>query len=138
MTPDFQLRPDPTPRASGERESDIVAQIRSLLQTLRVTHWKNWGGPLGERGVPDIIGTMQGGRMLLIEVKTARGVVSPEQEVFLERHAASGALAFVARSSREVLERLAAEGYDPAVAVIGQFILPENRAKQGGSIAEKC
>lgn len=131
MSPDFSLRPDPAPRVPGEREADIVAQIRSLLQTLRVIHWKNWGGPLGERGVPDLIGTMQGGRMLLIEVKTARGVVSPEQEAFIERHADAGALAFVARSSREVLERLADEGYGPAVAVRGQFILPESRPEQG-------
>lgn len=121
MSGDFSLRPDPAPRVPGEREADIVAQIRSLLHTLRVIHWKNWGGPLGERGVPDLIGTMQGGRMLLIEVKTTRGVVSSEQEAFVERHAAAGAVAFVARSSREVLERLAAEGYPPAVSVLEQF-----------------
>lgn len=121
MTPAFGLQPGPGARPERVREADVLAHIRQLLRVLRVTHWKNWGGPMGERGVPDLIGTLQGGRMLLIEVKGPQGVVSPEQAAFLERHAAAGALAFVARSSREVLERLAAEGYPPAVSVLEQF-----------------
>lgn len=132
VSPDFALRPDPAPKPARVREADILAQIRELLRSLRVPHWKNWGGPLGERGVPDIIGTLQGGRMLLIEVKGPQGIVSPEQGAFLGRHDAAGALAFVARSPHEVLGRLAAEGYGPAVAIQGQFVGSENGGDSGG------
>lgn len=102
-------------------ESIITTQIRNMLSILKLPHWKNWGGPMGERGVPDIIGCIPGGKMLLIEVKTPTGVLSPEQGAFLDRFRAAGALAFVARSPEDVVAELAAAGYEPAIRVVAQF-----------------
>lgn len=57
------------------------------------------------KGISDILGIYRG-RMLCIEVKSATGRLSPEQKDFLERMDALGAIAFMARSLEEVLERI--------------------------------
>lgn len=119
--PGFRLSNGPQPRPAKVREADVLAQIRAMLRQLRIPHWKNWGGPMGERGVPDLIGTIPGGRMLLIEVKGPEGRPTPEQLAFLERHAGAGAVAFVAREPMGVVRELAAAGYEPARAVLAQF-----------------
>lgn len=121
---DFKLSAGPTPKPPKVREADVLAQIRELLRRLKVPHWKNWGGPMGERGVPDLIGVIPGGQLLLIEVKGPGGQVSPEQAAFIERYGAAGALAFVARDPMEVLARLAGIGYEPAMTALGQFRQP--------------
>ncbi len=86
-------------------EHDITISIRNLLKTFNIFHWKNHGGPMGARGVPDILGIYQG-RLLGIEIKTATGKPSPEQERFIQNINAAGGLAFVARSVEDVIEKL--------------------------------
>lgn len=54
------------------------------------------------RGVSDILGIYKG-RPLAIEVKSAKGKVSPEQKDFLNKFAEMGGLCFVARSVEDVI-----------------------------------
>lgn len=90
----------------GLKEKDITKQIRSVLKTFGIFHWKVWQGMGSTPGVPDIVGIMPDGRFLGIEVKTDRGVVSDHQARFIEGINAAGGLAFVARSVDEVIEKL--------------------------------
>jgi penicillin-binding protein-related factor A (putative recombinase) len=86
-------------------EAAITKSIRDLLNSLKIFNWKNWGGLMGTKGVPDILGIYKG-RFLGIEVKTATGKVSPEQEKFLENIRKSGGIGFVARSLDDVIDNL--------------------------------
>ena len=86
-------------------EKEITHQIRSLLKTYRIFHWKVWQGLGSTPGVPDIVG-IYNGRFLAIEVKTERGKLSPHQEKFIAAINANGGLAFVARSVDDVIENL--------------------------------
>ena len=56
-------------------------------------------------GIPDIIGCFKG-RMIGIEIKSQKGVVSEYQREFIDNINRAGGLAFVARSLDEVIERL--------------------------------
>lgn len=56
-------------------------------------------------GVADILGIILN-RPLAIEVKRKKGVVSPEQRVFLRRFQEHGGIAFVARSVKDVVLEL--------------------------------
>ncbi len=87
-------------------EKDITKQIRSLLKTFGIFHWKVWQGMGSVPGVPDIVGILADGRFLGIEVKTARGKLSPHQERFIQNINDAGGLAFVARSANDVIEKL--------------------------------
>jgi hypothetical protein len=87
------------------RETDITQGIRNLLKTFGIFHWKNHGGPMGAKGVSDILGCYQG-KMLAIEVKTAAGHTSPEQDRFLQNVNDAGGIGFVARSIEDVIEKL--------------------------------
>jgi hypothetical protein len=86
-------------------ESDITKAIRNLLDTLGIFHWKNFGGPMGQKGVPDILGSFNG-RLMGIEVKTVTGKLSDAQERFIQNINAAGGIAFVARSVDDVIENL--------------------------------
>jgi hypothetical protein len=86
-------------------ERDLTKQIRDYLRLKGIFHWKNWGGPIGEKGVPDILGVLPDGKALMIEVKTETGKVSPEQESFIENASRVGAVAFIARSINDVMAR---------------------------------
>jgi len=62
---------------------------------------------LGSPGGADLIGVLRGpGTLVACEVKSPTGRLRPEQDTFLRRMRASGALAFVARSAGDVLEAL--------------------------------
>jgi hypothetical protein len=61
----------------------------------------------GPKGSPDIHGYLKNGRALFVEVKRPSGRVSPEQQAFIERATANGAMAFVARSVDDVWNGLA-------------------------------
>lgn len=60
----------------------------------------------GFRGCPDVLGQMEDGRMLAVEVKAAKGKLSPEQAAVLERVRTAGGVAFVARDLRDVRREL--------------------------------
>lgn len=63
-------------------------------------------GKWNRKGVPDITAVLDDGRMLLIEVKSAKGRVSPEQKAFHEKARIMGALVIVARSVDDVKKGL--------------------------------
>jgi penicillin-binding protein-related factor A (putative recombinase) len=86
-------------------EAAITKSIRDLLSSLQIFHWKNWGGMMGTKGVPDILGIYKG-QFLGIEIKTKIGKVSPEQERFLDNIRQNGGIGFVARSLDDVIDNL--------------------------------
>jgi Holliday junction resolvase len=89
-----------------QTEAKITSAIRSLLKTVGVFAWKNWSGPMSSpKGIADIIGCWKG-RFVAIEVKTAGGRVSPDQERFLESVRRHGGIALVARSIDDVIDGL--------------------------------
>lgn len=57
-------------------------------------------------GVSDILGILDDGRFLAIEVKAKAGVVSENQKVFMKNILDKGGIAFVARSLENVQEQL--------------------------------
>lgn len=58
------------------------------------------------KGISDIIGTMRCGRSLYIEVKSESGKIRPDQALFLNEMLENDALAFVAKSLEDVVEKL--------------------------------
>ena len=86
-------------------EHALTLGIRQLLNMHRIWHFKHWGGPMGEKGVSDIIGC-HNGRMFAIEIKTQAGRVTPYQQRFLDRVNDAGGIGFVARSIEDVVEGL--------------------------------
>ena len=88
------------------KEKDITHQIRSVLKTFGIFHYKNHGGLGSAPGLPDITGCLKDGRGFWIEVKTDKGRLSPHQERFIQNINDAGGLAFVARSVDEVIEKL--------------------------------
>ena len=88
-----------------QTEKELTAGIRYLLKSQGIWHFKNFGGPMSVKGLPDLIGCF-GGRFLAIEVKRKSGKVSPEQEVMIARINRAGGLAFVARDLETVIEKL--------------------------------
>lgn len=90
---------------AAHTEAAITKSIRDLLNRLQIFNWKNWGGPMGTKGVPDILGIYKG-RFLGIEVKTEKGKVRPEQEEFLENIRRHGGIGFVARNLDDVIDNL--------------------------------
>lgn len=110
--------------------SQETATVKAILQFLalhRIPAWRiNTGAVKIERrflrfgavGMSDIIGlrathadSLMGkpvilGRFLAIEVKAAKGKVTPAQQAFLDRVQAAGGKAFVARSVADVAREL--------------------------------
>lgn len=58
--------------------------------------------PFSQKGTSDILG-IWAGKMLCIEVKSAKGRLSPEQKQFLSEMANLGAICLVARSLEDVI-----------------------------------
>lgn len=99
------------------------AVLNSILDYLRIRHvfaWRNNTGatkirtPGGDRfiryglkGSSDILGILDDGRFLAIEVKAPAGRVTQEQKDFLESIRKRGGVAFVARSVEDVVQNLA-------------------------------
>ena len=148
------------------KEGDITKQIRLVLKSLRIPHFKHFGGPLSAKGVSDIIGVIPGtprptikdkmfsakgiihfllgreekdkdeaiialaeevsrlreqARGFFLEVKVPGKVPRPEQQEFLDSFARAGALAFYADNVWDVVNALAKNGYEPAVAMAKMF-----------------
>lgn len=97
-------------------EKAIENHILKFLWINKVFAWKNqstgmWDAtkklyrkshnPFHIKGVADIIGVYEG-RLLAIEVKSEKGVVSKEQREFLDKVNAKGGIGFVARSIKDV------------------------------------
>jgi penicillin-binding protein-related factor A (putative recombinase) len=99
------------------KEKDVTKQIRGVLRTLGIFHWKNWSGPMTyPKGIADILG-IYNGKFLAIEVKR-EGWEPPEptnlqaykhfkeQQDFLISIRDNGGYAFFAQSVEDVIERL--------------------------------
>jgi len=99
------------------KEKDVTKQIRGVLRTLGIFHWKNWSGPMTyPKGIADILGIYKG-KFLAIEVKR-EGWEPPEptnlqaykhfkeQQDFLISIRDNGGYAFFAQSVEDVIERL--------------------------------
>lgn len=90
-------------------ENDITKSIRSFLRFKRIFHWKVWQGMGSTPGVPDIL-AIKNGKIIGIEVKTDRGKLSDKQIEFMTAMRDQGAMVFVARSAKEVEEKLMSFG----------------------------
>ena len=87
----------PTPEAL------LTRAVRSLLNAAGIMHWKHYGGgPIGEKGIADIIGCYKG-RMIALELKAPNGKVSYYQQRFLDSVKAAGGIALVVRSLEDVI-----------------------------------
>ena len=99
------------------KEKDVTKQIRGVLRTLGIFHWKNWSGPMTyPKGIADILGIYKG-KFLAIEVKR-EGWEPPEptnikaykhfceQRDFLNAIRDNGGYAFFAQSVDDVIDRL--------------------------------
>lgn len=119
----------------SRKESDIQRAILDYLKALGIMAWRQknegtWDAKrgfyrkgTGTPGLPDIGGILPrreyctggymvvpGGRALFIEVKAGRKKPTPEQLDFLARARKAGALAFVAYSVEDVINKLKEEG----------------------------
>ena len=92
-------------RSKPTAEASLTRAIRGLLNSLNVFHWKNHGGPMGAKGISDILGCYHG-RMLAVEVKAPSGRISEDQQRFIDNVNAAGGLAFVAKDIETVIEQL--------------------------------
>ena len=86
-----------------QSEKEITQEIRGYLTMRGIFHWKNWGGPIGEKGISDILGVFRG-LAICFEIKTKKGHVSYEQLRFLKRVNSSGGLGLVLRSLEDIIE----------------------------------
>ena len=100
-------------------EAEILSKILAYLKLTRIYAWRNSVGAtvigagehrrfvrFGHSGLSDIIGILSGGRFLAIEVKSAKGRITPEQRAFLDNIEERGGVAFVARSVEDVYHGL--------------------------------
>lgn len=101
-------------------EKTIENHILIYLKSRGVFAWKNQSvgvfdpskkiyrkskNPFHINGTSDILGIYKG-KLLAIEVKSAKGVVSDEQEEFINNINKFGGIAFAARSLEDVVEKL--------------------------------
>lgn len=105
----------PSGRRRENPETSITRQIREVLKIMRVPTWKHWAGTFSQKGIPDLVGTIPGGRAFYCEVKAPGGTARAEQVSFLADHEAAGAVCLIAYGPRDVVLALAKAGYKPAV-----------------------
>ena len=99
-------------------EKEIEKEILSYLKSKGIFAWKNKSqgtfDPIRQqhrtnrsmlKGVSDILGILDDGRFLAIEVKSRRGVVTPEQKEFIKKINDHDGLAFVARCLEDVTKK---------------------------------
>ena len=84
---------------------DLVKAVRKLIHEHGGFCFKNWGGPMGTKGVSDLIGVFRG-RAVAIEVKAGKDRLTEDQAVFLRRWQEAGGIGLEARSVTEVAQEL--------------------------------
>ena len=106
-----------SPRRNDHKEAAALVEVLKALRTHTAVAWcerMNSGAArmgarfvrFGFKGCPDVLGQLNDGRLLGVEVKGPTGRLRPEQSVFLERIRFAGGVAFVARDLRDVLREL--------------------------------
>lgn len=105
-------------------EGAVLSSILEYLALRGIYAWRNNTGAVqipgpnrtrfvryGLKGSSDILGILDDGRFLAIEVKGPKGKASQEQSQFLAEIAKRGGVAFVARSIEDVDRHLFQPGY---------------------------
>jgi len=111
----------PLPRTNDRPEAAALAEVLKALRHHHAVAWverQNSGvAKIGGRfvrfgwaGCSDLLGMLQDGRLLAVEVKAPRGKVRAEQAEFLSLVRRFGGVAFVARDCRDVLRELPSIG----------------------------
>jgi hypothetical protein len=107
-----------TPKRTKDRpEAAALVEVLKAVRAHPLVAWaerQNSGAAkVGNRfirfgwpGCPDVLGQLNDGRLLGVEVKAKTGRLRPEQAVFLERIRCAGGVAFVAYDLRDVLREL--------------------------------
>ena len=65
----------------------------------------------GQAGLSDILGIMEDGKFLAIEVKSAKGKLTVKQEEFLNTEIQANGVGFIARSVKDVINNFKRLGY---------------------------
>lgn len=67
-------------------EKDIITKIKEFLKKeLGIIAHKHHGGPYSENGVPDLFGTLPGGRAFFFEVKTPTTINQETKQKIIQR-----------------------------------------------------
>ena len=107
----------PGKRTNDRPEAAALAEVMLALRAHPAVCWcerMNTGAArIGNRfvkfgfvGCPDVLGQLNDGRLLGVEVKAPKGKLRPEQAFMLERIAGAGGVAFVAHDLRDVHREL--------------------------------
>lgn len=98
-------------------EKVIQRQILDWLKTTGLLHWRQNSGTvftghhmvlLGEEGLPDIVCIVPpSGRLVGLEVKSAKGKLRPKQKEFAERIRSTGGFYFVVRTLQQAMTAVA-------------------------------
>ena len=107
----------PLERKNAKPESGALREVLQALSAHSAVAWcerMNSGAVkigsrfirFGWKGCPDVIGQLKDGRLLGVEVKSAKGKLRPEQTLFLDRIRCAGGVAFMARDCRDVMREL--------------------------------
>ena len=105
------------PRAHNSKEAAALVEVLKALKAHPAVVWcerMNTGAArigarfvrFGFKGCPDVLGQLNDGRLLGVEVKSPTGRLRPEQAFFLERIRGAGGVAFMARDCRDVMREL--------------------------------
>jgi hypothetical protein len=102
-------------------EGRVKAACLRYLEKRGILAWNNPSGctriapdrwlHFGKKGSADILGCLPDGRFLAVEVKAARGQLSPEQRQFLADIKALGGVAVMVRGWKELDQALRVAGY---------------------------
>ncbi len=114
----FGLEQQPK-RTNSKPEAAALVEVLRALRAHPLVAWaerQNSGAAkVGNRfirfgwpGCPDVLGQLNDGRLLGVEVKAKTGRLRPEQAIFLERIRGAGGVGFVARDCRDVMRELRA------------------------------
>ncbi len=104
-------------RTNNRPESAALIEVLKALKSHPSVVWcermNSGAAKVGNRfirfgftGCPDVLGQLDDGRVLAVEVKSPTGKLRPEQSIFLDRIKAAGGVAFVARDCRDVFREL--------------------------------
>jgi hypothetical protein len=103
-----------------EKTAETIRLVLKFLFQQRILAWRQnvMGMPIrkdgmivgykgsGKTGLPDIMGIMPpNGRQLLIEVKTGKDKLRPEQEAFLEQSRKYGAIVLIIKDFEDFMEQ---------------------------------
>jgi Holliday junction resolvase len=77
-------------------ESKVKANVRKLLDTLKIYHFMPPANGFGRAGIPDIIGCMDG-HFIAIECKAGKGTTTALQDRELNAILNAGGTVFIAR-----------------------------------------